>query len=153
MATNGNGQRSSFYRLGVFGHRRRWVIIAVWIAALLAAGPLLGKLSTRLSQGGFAVPGSQSDAVQKAIEKEFPQQSIFSDTLVLHSTKLKATDPVYRATVLRTVAVLAKQPGVGNVINPYISPQRFISTDGHTVIAIAGLTDTQNKALQHGPQL
>ena len=153
MATNGNGQRSSFYRLGVFAHRRRWIIIAIWVVALLAAGPLLGKLSTRLSQGGFAVPGSQSDAVQKAIEKQFPQQSTFSDTLVLHSAKLRATDPVYRATVLRTVAVLAKQPGVGNVINPYLSPQRFISKDGHTVIAIAGLTDTQNQALQHVPQL
>src|SRR5438132_12235620 len=136
MALNGN-RRSAFYRLGVLGHRRRWIIIGIWVAALLAAGPLLGKLSTRLSQGGFAVPGSQSDAVQKAIEKDFPQQSTFSDTLVLHSAKLKAADPVYRATVLKAVAVLAKQPGVGNVINPYISPQRFISADGHTVIAIA----------------
>lgn len=153
MATNGNGQRSSFYRLGVFAHRRRWVIIAVWIVALLAAGPLLGKLSTRLSQGGFAVPGSQSDAVQKAIQKDFPAQSTFSDTLVLHSTKLRATDPVFKGTVIKAITVLAKQPGVGNVINPYLSPQRFISADGHTVIAIAGLTDTQNQALQHVPQL
>ncbi|HLW18469.1 MAG TPA: MMPL family transporter [Actinomycetota bacterium] len=153
MAANGNGTKSSFYRLGVLAHRRRWIIIAIWVAALLAAGPLLGKLSGRLSQGGFAVPGSQSDAVQKTIEKQFPKQSTFSDTLVLHSTKLKATDPVFQATVARTVAALAKQPGVGSVLNPYISPERFISKDGHTAIAIAGLTDTQNQALQHVPTL
>ena len=153
MAVNGNGQRSAFYRLGVLAHRRRWIIIGIWIAALLAAGPLLGKLSTRLSQGGFAVPGSQSDAVQKAIEKDFPQQSTFSDTLVLHSTKLKASDPVFKATVARAVATLAKQPGVGSVLNPYISPERFVSRDGHTAIAIAGLTDTQSQALQHAPAL
>ncbi|MGZ4144956.1 MAG: MMPL family transporter, partial [Actinomycetota bacterium] len=153
MATVNGGQGSAFYRLGVFAHRRRWVIIAVWVVALLAAGPLLGKLSTRLSQGGFAVPGSQSDAVQKAIEKDFPAQSTFSDTLVLHSARLKATDPAYRAIVERAVAVLSKQPGVGSVFDPYISPDRFISRDGHTVIAIAGLTDTQSQALQHAPTL
>src|SRR5438270_494643 len=152
MALNGN-RRSAFYRLGVLGHRRRWIIIGIWVAALLAAGPLLGKLSTRLSQGGFAVPGSQSDAVQKAIEKDFPQQSTFSDTLVLHSTKLRASDPVFKATVARAVATLAKQPGVGTVLNPYISPERFVSRDGHTAIAIAGLTDTQSQALQHAPTL
>ena len=153
MAANGNNTKSSFYRLGVLAHRRRWIIIGIWVAALLAAGPLLGKLSSRLSQGGFAVPGSQSDAVQKTIEKEFPKQSTFSDTLVLHSTKLKTTDPVFQATVARTVATLAKQPGVGSVLSPYISPERFISKDGHTAIAIAGLTDTQNQALQHVPTL
>ncbi|HEV2685464.1 MAG TPA: MMPL family transporter [Actinomycetota bacterium] len=153
MAVNGNNTTSSFYRLGVLAHRRRWVIIGIWIAALLAAGPLLGKLNNRLSQGGFAVPGSQSDAVQKAIEKDFPKQSTFSDTLVLHSTKLKATSPVFKATVARAVATLAKQPGVGSVLNPYISPERFISRDGDTAIAIAGLTDTQNQALQHVPAL
>ncbi|HJT38273.1 MAG TPA: MMPL family transporter, partial [Actinomycetota bacterium] len=152
MAHDGR-RKSSFYRLGVFAHRRRWIIIGVWIVALLASGPLLGKLSNRLSQGGFAVPGSQSDVVQKTIEKDFPQQSTFSDTLVLHSTKLTARDPVFKAAVARTVATLAKQPGVGNVLNPYIAPDRFISKDGHTAIAIAGLTDTQNQALQHAPTI
>ena len=41
-----------------------------------------------------------------------------------------------KATVIKATTVLAKQPGVGNVINPYLSPQRFISADGHTVIAV-----------------
>ena len=151
MAVNGNNTKSSFYRLGVLAHRRRWIIIAIWVAVLLAAGPMLGKLSSRLSQGGFAVPGSQSDAVQKAIEKDFPQQTTFSDTLVLHSTTLTANDPVFKGVVARTVATLAKQPGVRSVLNPYIAPDRFISKDGHTAVAIAGLSDTQNQALQHAP--
>jgi RND superfamily putative drug exporter len=153
MAVNGNNTTSSFYRLGVLAHRRRWIIIGIWIVALLAAGPLLGKLNTRLSQGGFAVPGSQSDAVQKAIEKDFPKQSTFSDTLVLHSTKLTANDAAFKAVVARTVATLAKQPGVGSVLNPYVAPDRFVSKDGHTAIAIAGLTDTQSQALQHVPMI
>jgi uncharacterized membrane protein YdfJ with MMPL/SSD domain len=58
----GEGTRASmFYRLGAFAVRRRWAVLAVWVLVFLAAMPMLGKLTDRLSQGGFEVPGSQSD--------------------------------------------------------------------------------------------
>src|SRR6266508_1198320 len=89
--------RSMFHRVGAFAVRRRWIVLGVWILLFLAAGPLLGKLTDRLSQGGFEVPGSQSDQVHRAIEDHFQGQYEFSDTLVMHSDSLTAQDPQFQA--------------------------------------------------------
>src|SRR5690348_11952390 len=40
--------------------RRRWWIVGVWVALLLAALPFAGRVTGKLSNGGFDVPGSQS---------------------------------------------------------------------------------------------
>ena len=49
--------RSRFYRLGAFSFRKRWPVLVVWLLVLFLAAPFLQKLSGRLSQGGFEVPG------------------------------------------------------------------------------------------------
>src|SRR5262245_66240115 len=50
--------------------RRRWVLIA-WAVALVAALPLAARQSDHLTGGGFGVPGSQSDRVEKALSRDF----------------------------------------------------------------------------------
>jgi RND superfamily putative drug exporter len=44
--------------------RRPWLFVAVWVVALAALGPLAGQTQSRLSNGGFEVPGSQSERLQ-----------------------------------------------------------------------------------------
>ena len=56
-----SARSSRFYRLGAFSFRRRWPVLVVWLIVLFLAAPFLQKLADRLSQGGFEVPGSQSD--------------------------------------------------------------------------------------------
>jgi uncharacterized membrane protein YdfJ with MMPL/SSD domain len=50
--------------------RRRWVLLA-WVVALVAALPLAARQSDHLTGGGFGVPGSQSDRVEKALSRDF----------------------------------------------------------------------------------
>ena len=49
-------------------HRRRRWVLAAWLVALIAALPLAARQSDHLTGGGFGVPGSQSDRVEKALE-------------------------------------------------------------------------------------
>jgi len=129
------------------------VVLAVWIVAFLVVGPFLGKLNARLSQGGFEVPGSQSDQVRRAVETEFKGQFEFSDLLVMHSGSLTAQDPAFRQTFDAIRTALTRAPGVGAVSDAYVSPERSISRDGHTLWATVGLTDNQDEALHHADDL
>ncbi len=146
-------RKSAFYQLGALAVRRRWVVLAVWIVAFLVVGPFLGKLNARLSQGGFEVPGSQSDQVRRAVETEFKGQFEFSDLLVMHSGSLTAQDPAFRQTFDAIRTALTRAPGVGAVSDAYVSPERSISRDGHTLWATVGLTDNQDEALHHADDL
>src|SRR6266516_6276576 len=146
----GRGERrSAFYRLGAFSVRRRWFVVAAWVLVFIAMGPFLGKLTDRLSQGGFEVPGSQSDQVKRAIENDFKGQYEFSDTLVMHSGSLTAQDPQFHAVFDRVRLALLAAPGVGAVDDPYAAPALFISQDRRTLTAQVGLKDNQDQALKH----
>ena len=144
---------SAFYRLGAFGVRRRWMVLVVWVLIFLAVSPLLGKLNARLSQGGFEVPGSQSDQVRLAIETEFKGQFEFTDLLVLHSDSVTAQDSQFQQTFDAVRTALLRAPGVAAVSDAYASPERSISSDGHTLTATVGLNDDQNEALRHADAL
>jgi RND superfamily putative drug exporter len=142
-------RRSAFYRVGAFAVRRRWWVMATWLAVFVLMGPFLGKLTDRLSQGGFEVPGSQSDQVKRAIENDFKGQYEFTDTLVMHSETLTAQDPGFHTVFDRVRQALLGAPGVGAVDDPYAAAALFISQDGHTLTAQVGLKDNQNQALKH----
>jgi RND superfamily putative drug exporter len=58
-------------KLDAFIRRRRRLVLIAWAAILLAALPFAARQSEDLSSGGFAVPGSQSDVVDRALER-FP---------------------------------------------------------------------------------
>ena len=51
--------------------RRRWFVVGIWLAIVVAAIPLAARQTEELTGGGFDVPGSQSESVQEAIAAEF----------------------------------------------------------------------------------
>jgi uncharacterized membrane protein YdfJ with MMPL/SSD domain len=58
-------------RLDSFVRRHRRLVLAAWVVALVAALPLAARQSDHLTGGGFGVPGSQSDRVEKALSRDF----------------------------------------------------------------------------------
>ncbi|MTD46529.1 MMPL family transporter [Conexibacter sp. W3-3-2] len=60
-------------RLDAAVHRHRRAVLALWAIALVAAVPFALRQSENLTGGGFAVPGSQSRAVEEALARDLPQ--------------------------------------------------------------------------------
>jgi uncharacterized membrane protein YdfJ with MMPL/SSD domain len=58
-------------RLAGMLHRRRRLVLVAWAIVLVAALPFAARQSDRLTGGGFAVPGSQAQAVQRTLEHDF----------------------------------------------------------------------------------
>jgi RND superfamily putative drug exporter len=61
--------------------RRRWVVVAVWLVALLAGGFASTKLSSLLANV-FTVPGTDSERVRTVLESHFGDRSDGSFTVV-----------------------------------------------------------------------
>jgi uncharacterized membrane protein YdfJ with MMPL/SSD domain len=55
-----------------FTRRRRRLVLAAWVALVAAAVPFAQHQSDNLTSGGFAVPGSQSNIVDRAVKHDFP---------------------------------------------------------------------------------
>jgi uncharacterized membrane protein YdfJ with MMPL/SSD domain len=51
--------------------RRRWLVVGAWLAAVAFSLPLAARQTEDLSGGGFDVPGSESEAVERAVSGEF----------------------------------------------------------------------------------
>jgi uncharacterized membrane protein YdfJ with MMPL/SSD domain len=51
--------------------RRRWLVLGAWVVALVVALPFAARQSDNLTGGGYGVPGSQSYAVEEAVERDF----------------------------------------------------------------------------------
>ena len=56
-------------RLDRVVRRRRALVLALWLVALLAALPFAAKQSDHLTGGGYTVPDSQSDRVATALDR------------------------------------------------------------------------------------
>src|SRR5205823_15120792 len=147
-------RESIFYRIGAFSYRRRRRVLLVWVVVLFAAFPAVKSLSNNLSQGGFEVPGSQSDQVKHDIDTVFSRnQAQFNDLLVMHSDTLTATEAAFKSAVEGELAALRRAPGLAwsKIVDPYSAPNRFISGDGHTLTVSLPLADNQDQALKHDP--
>src|SRR5438445_10041830 len=67
------GTRMQRFMLGLDAvvRRRHRLVLVLWVAVLLAALPFALRQSDHLTGVGFGVPGSQSKAVQDAIDHDF----------------------------------------------------------------------------------
>jgi RND superfamily putative drug exporter len=67
--------RRSMIQLSGFLGRHRRLVLAAWLVVLVAALPFATRQTEHLTGGGFDVPGSQSQAVSDAVEKDFGANS------------------------------------------------------------------------------
>jgi RND superfamily putative drug exporter len=53
--------------------RRRRVVLALWLVAIVVAVPFAARQSENLTGGGFGVPGSMSERVEEEVARDFEQ--------------------------------------------------------------------------------
>ena len=56
-------------RLGGFLERRRWLVAGAWVLLLVAAAPFAARQTDHLTAGGFDVPESGSEVVDRNLQR------------------------------------------------------------------------------------
>jgi RND superfamily putative drug exporter len=145
-------ERGLLGRLGRFTVRRRWYVIAAWAVLLVVMGTFASGLQDRLGSGGFEVPGSQSLAVQRDLERRFANQFPTTALVTVHDETRTVDDPAYRSVVEGIAGRVQAVPNVGEV-ESFISTgiPTFVSPDRHTTYLIVGLSGSQNTQLDTVP--
>jgi RND superfamily putative drug exporter len=145
-------ERSLLGRLGRFTVRRRWYVIGAWAVLLVVMGTFASGLQDRLGSGGFEVPGSQSLAVQRDLERRFANQYPTTALVTVHDGSRTVDDPAFRALVDALAARVRAVPNVGGVESfATTGSPAFVSPDRHTTYLVAGLSGSQNTQLDTAP--
>src|SRR6478735_2140950 len=132
------------YKIGNFAGRHPWRIIGAWVFLAGAIFMVNSSLGGAYDET-FSLPGSESQAAADAIQDRFPQQTLYSSNVVLHSDG-GLTSPATRAAVDRAVQKLADAPHVIAVSSPYDPRGPTVSADGKTAFATVGF-DTEKVGL------
>src|SRR5918999_1197008 len=122
-------------KLSSFLERRRLVVLGAWIVLLVAAAPFAARQTEHLTSGGFQVPGSESEVVDRNLERfEGAQRESLA---VVLAKREGATDAGVRAEIQRVEAIAAELP------NAEVAPgvaERAARQSGDASITIVPLT-------------
>jgi RND superfamily putative drug exporter len=125
-------------RLADWCYRRRWLVVAAWIAALVGGFVLASGFGGELKQD-YLQPGSESKAATATLEENFPQKAGDTIQIVVHAEDgFLAPDVRTRAqAVFADVAGSDHVVGVASPFDEGGAPQ--ISGDGTTAYAEVAL--------------
>ena len=103
--------------LADMAHKRRWLVVAVWLFAIVSVGGAAKSAGSAFSSS-FDLPDTESSRVQEILAKEFPAQRGDSSQIVIETTG-KLTSPDNRATIERLMTEVAKSPIVESIDSPF----------------------------------
>jgi RND superfamily putative drug exporter len=111
-------------------------MVAVWVLVAVATVMLNSSYGGQ-TDDSFRLPGAESQRGAEAIEERFPQQSLFTSNVILHSEQ-GLTRPAARTAVTEAVRELSQQPHVVAVTDPYDPGRSTLSRDGTTAFVTIG---------------
>jgi RND superfamily putative drug exporter len=126
-----------FFRLGLWVHRNRWLIVAAWVVAIVAALPAAPSASRALSPGGFGTPDMEASQVGQTIQRAIGENPSSLLMIFTHPT-LTTNDPRYLDDVDAALRDVAALPLVARVTTHRDNP-RQAAPDGHTAYALIAL--------------
>ena len=114
--------------------RRKFVVLAVWVVALL----VLGGLSASAGSGytdSFSLPGTESTTALNLLTDNFNTESTDTNQVVFAADDVN--DPATKARIEKTLDAIAKGPHVERVDSPFAegAAARQISKDGTVAFA------------------
>jgi RND superfamily putative drug exporter len=127
-------------RLGRFLLRRRWLVLAATLVAVVAAGALGGGAVTRLKSGGFDDPAAESTRAATVLRDEF---GAGDPNLVLLVTAKggQVDDPAVAAVGEQLTRRLAAEPDLAQVVSYWATHAPALkSTDGSQALVLGRIT-------------
>jgi RND superfamily putative drug exporter len=121
-------------RLGRWSARHRWWVLGAWVVAL-AAIALAGRAAGGSPSDDLSVPGMPAAVGARALAQAFPGTGASSGQIVLHVPPGRSLrDPGAARAVRRSIAAVARVPGVVGVSDPLRAPGG-LARDGRTALA------------------
>ncbi|HEX5147257.1 MAG TPA: MMPL family transporter, partial [Conexibacter sp.] len=122
-------------RLDALIRRRRGLFLGAWALLLLAALPFAARQADHLTGGGFDVPGSQSVAVQHAVERDFEhaQETTLAAVLV---PRAGASSAELRAALRRVGAAAGDVDRVALAPAARAAALRQLAADGPRTLVV-----------------
>jgi uncharacterized membrane protein YdfJ with MMPL/SSD domain len=106
------------YRLGLFIARNRWVVLGVWVLALVAAVAVF-KLVGSNTSNDLRLPGTDSQKATDLLALKFPPQQNGSSPVLFHATTGKVTTDANKKAIKESYAAIKKLPHVASVTSPF----------------------------------
>jgi len=116
-------------RLGDFAFRRRRLVLATWIAALVVAIAAASQLGGDY-RADYSTPGSESKAAEQRLADRFPQENPFSVDVVWQAKD--ARSPAATERIDDLLAGAQKLPGIGDGVT---ARDAQFSRDGQIAVA------------------
>lgn len=120
------------YRLGRLAFRRRWLFCLLWVLVLAGVGAG-AALAPAAPDGGFSMPGTESQKALAQIQRDFPSSGANGATariVFVAPSGEKITAAADKAAVDHVVSRIAGGPQVTVVANPFQAGT--VSQDGTT---------------------
>ena len=126
--------------LADIAHKRRWLVLAVWVFALVGVGGAAKSAGTAFSSS-FELPDTESSRVQAILSQQFPAQRGDSTQIVIESPGL-LTSVENQATIEQMLAQVATSPIVESIDSPYDPRFAALSTDQRIGFATVHFNDS-----------
>ena len=142
-----------FSRWGAFVYRFRRPIAVIMLGVAVLMATFATRASSGLSSGGWLDPGSESAQAADRLAADFGGGRSSVIVLFRGGPGADATSAPFQAALSSAIAGLAHDPHVTGITGfAETGDRRFVSTDGDTAYAVAGLdvTDEESVALAKG---
>lgn len=125
-------------------YKARWIIVIVWLLAIVFGGMNARGLDDVLSGGGYQVSGSMAKQANELLSKEFAGRSETSLTLLVRDPDHEAGTPEYNDKLQQLITRFKTEEGVSGVLSLLDASsdigQGMISTDKHVSIAFVDMS-------------
>ncbi len=147
------GHNGIFAALGRATYRhRRWLPIA-GIALVIGLNVWAATVGAELSQGGWQIDGSEAARAEALVADRFGEQAT-SLIVILTDPDGDAASPEFQATVADSVAPLAEEPVVGEILTyADVGDPSFLSRDGTRTFALVRLDEEVEEAVDDAEHL
>ncbi len=132
-------------RLARWSYRRRWIMVALWIVALVGFIFLASTAGGEYSQN-FSLPGSDSQEAYDLLSERFPEQAGETAEIVFQAEGGVA-DPAVQSTMEGLFGQLEEVRYVIGVDSPYAEGAQQISQDGSIAFATVHFQDLDGEAV------
>ncbi|KTC79915.1 MMPL family transporter [Legionella cherrii] len=122
------------YRLGRFINKLRWPIIGLWLLAIILCIPFLPHIITPFKTTGFIDESSASAKAEQYMNKKLGYNDKNKFLIMYHSSKLLATQPLFKEKIKKSLSDLKDFPIKNEIIYP--DDKNQISKDKHTAYVV-----------------